>query len=142
MRFQVSQWLLGATDGHAKNYSMFIQAGGSYQLTPFYDILSAFPVPGGAGLHIRDLKLAMSLKATKGRKSEIHQIYPRHFFATAKEVNFAQEQMEQILHDFADNVPHAVEKVMAALPAGFSAPVADAISTNMMTLHARLIANL
>lgn len=41
MKFQVFQWLIGATDGHAKNFSVFIQAGGSYRLTPFYDIISA-----------------------------------------------------------------------------------------------------
>lgn len=56
MKFQVFQWLIGATDGHAKNFSVFIQAGGSYRLTPFYDIISAFPVLGGAGIHISDLK--------------------------------------------------------------------------------------
>jgi hypothetical protein len=33
--------------------------GGSYRLTPFYDIISAFPVLGGTGLHLRDLKLSM-----------------------------------------------------------------------------------
>ncbi|HAH2713301.1 TPA: hypothetical protein GF701_20410 [Escherichia coli] len=32
MKFQVFQWLIGATDGHAKNFSVFIQAGGSYRL--------------------------------------------------------------------------------------------------------------
>ncbi|HCD5573406.1 TPA: HipA domain-containing protein, partial [Escherichia coli] len=51
MKFQVFQWLIGATDGHAKNFSVFIQAGGSYRLTPFYDIISAFPVLGGTGIH-------------------------------------------------------------------------------------------
>lgn len=55
MKFQVFQWLIGATDGHAKNFSVFIQAGGSYRLTPFYDIISAFPVLGGTGIHISDL---------------------------------------------------------------------------------------
>ncbi|MFY4589903.1 HipA domain-containing protein [Escherichia coli] len=54
MKFQVFQWLIGATDGHAKNFSVFIQAGGSYRLTPFYDIISAFPVLGGTGIHISD----------------------------------------------------------------------------------------
>lgn len=142
MRFQVFQWLLGATDGHAKNYSLFIQAGGSYQLTPFYDILSAFPVLGGAGLHIRDLKLAMSLKATKGRKNDVHQIYPRHFFATAKEVNFADTQMQNILDDFARNVPRAVEEVERTLPDDFSEHVAESIFSNVMKLHARLIGSL
>jgi serine/threonine-protein kinase HipA len=45
--------------------------GGSYRLTPFYDIISAFPVLGGTGLHLRDLKLSMGLNATKGRKTRL-----------------------------------------------------------------------
>lgn len=36
----------------AKNFSVFIQAGGSYRLTPFYDIISAFPVLGGTGIRM------------------------------------------------------------------------------------------
>lgn len=52
MKFQVFHWLLGAIDGHAKNCSVFIEAGGSYRLTPFYDIISAFPVLGGRVLHM------------------------------------------------------------------------------------------
>ncbi len=79
MKFMVFQWLVGATDGHAKNFSLFLLPGGSYRLTPFYDIISAFPVLGGTGLHLRDLKLSMGLNATKGRKTEINAIYPRHF---------------------------------------------------------------
>lgn len=51
-------------------YSVFIQAGGSYRLTPFYDIISAFPVLGGTGIHISDLKLAMGLNASKGKKRQ------------------------------------------------------------------------
>ncbi|MDF6720780.1 HipA domain-containing protein, partial [Escherichia coli] len=43
MKFQVFQWLIGATDGHAKNFSVFIQAGGSYRLTPFYDTKGITP---------------------------------------------------------------------------------------------------
>ncbi|MGK9172223.1 hypothetical protein KXR87_03160 [Yokenella regensburgei] len=92
-------------------------------------------------MHLRDLTLAMSLKATKGRKSEIHQIHPRHFFATAKEVNFADTQMRNILDDFARNVPRAVEDVERTLPGDFSEQVAESIFSNMMKLHARLIAS-
>lgn len=46
-------WLIGATGGHAKNISVFLGAGGTYRLTPLYDILSAQPKAGrgqcGAG---------------------------------------------------------------------------------------------
>lgn len=85
-------------DGRSrKNFSIYLLPGGSYRLTPFYDIISAFPVLGGTGLHLRDLKLSMGLNATKGRKTEINAIYPRHFLATAKAVNFPREQMLAIL---------------------------------------------
>ncbi len=91
MKFMVFQWLIGATDGHAKT-SIFLQPGGSYRLTPFYDIISAFPLLGGKGLHLSDLRLSMSLKASKGRKTEIQTLYPRHFLATAKEVGLPRSR--------------------------------------------------
>eukprot|EP00952_Eustigmatos_sp_NYUAD-ZCMA_P002991 13029-Eustigmatos_ZCMA.PRE.1 len=41
---QVLFWMLCATDGHAKNFSLAIGAQGSYRLTPLYDVLSAYPL--------------------------------------------------------------------------------------------------
>ncbi|EQY69184.1 HTH-type transcriptional regulator hipB [Escherichia coli UMEA 3268-1] len=119
MKFQVFQWLIGATDGHAKNFSVFIQAGGSYRLTPFYDIISAFPVLGGTGIHISDLKLAMGLNASKGKKTAIDKIYPRHFLATAKVLKFPEVQMHEILSDFARMIPAALDNVKNSLPTDF-----------------------
>lgn len=115
MKFQVFQWLIGATDGHAKNFSVFIQAGGSYRLTPFYDIISAFPVLGGTGIHISDLKLAMGLNASKGKKTAIDKIYPRHFLATAKVLRFPEVQMHEILSDFARMIPAALNTVVSEI---------------------------
>jgi len=40
---QILFWLIGATDGHAKNFSIFLAPGGRYRLTPFYDVLTAQP---------------------------------------------------------------------------------------------------
>ncbi len=37
---QIIFWLIGATDGHAKNFSLFLRPGGGFKLTPFYDVLS------------------------------------------------------------------------------------------------------
>lgn len=39
-RAQVLFWLLGATDGHAKNFSIALRPGG-FRMTPLYDVLSA-----------------------------------------------------------------------------------------------------
>lgn len=138
MKFQVFQWLIGATDGHAKNFSVFIQAGGSYRLTPFYDIISAFPVLGGAGIHISNLKLAMGLNASKGKKTAIDKIYPRHFLATAKLLKFPEVQMHEILSDFARMIPAALDNVKTSLPTNFPENVVTAVETNVLRLHRRL----
>lgn len=138
MKFQVFQWLIGATDGHAKNFSVFIERGGSYRLTPFYDVISAYPVLGGTGLNIRDLKLAMGLKATKGKKMEIEKIFPRHFMATAKAVNFDQNRMVEIMDFFITQFPDAIRQVERMLPADFPPRIADVLFSQSLRMLARL----
>lgn len=115
-----------------------IQAGGSYRLTPFYDIISAFPVLGGTGIHISDLKLAMGLNASKGKKTAIDKIYPRHFLATAKVLKFPEVQMHEILSDFARMIPAALDNVKTSLPTDFPENVVTAVETNVLRLHGRL----
>jgi len=45
---QILFWMLAATDGHAKNFSIFHQRQNSYRMTPLYDVLSAWPVIGNS----------------------------------------------------------------------------------------------
>jgi serine/threonine-protein kinase HipA len=43
LSFQLTQlafWLMAASDGHAKNYSLFIGPGDAYAMTPLYDVIS------------------------------------------------------------------------------------------------------
>jgi serine/threonine-protein kinase HipA len=40
---QILFWLMGATDGHAKNSSIFLLPGGRFRLTPIYDVLTVQP---------------------------------------------------------------------------------------------------
>lgn len=138
MKAQVLFWLLAATDGHAKNFSLFIEADGAYRLTPFYDILSVYPVIGGKGLNIRDAKLAMGLKASKGKKYHIDKIFPRHFFETAKDVGFDIDEMKKILVEIANNVDEVIEKVRAQLPADFPNPIKNAIFNGILLRAKRL----
>lgn len=138
MKFQVFQWLIGATDGHAKNFSVFIERGGSYRLTPFYDIISVFTSMGGNGLNIRDLKLAMSLKASKGRKNEIDKIFPRHFLTTAKAVNFDLNRMIEIIDFFIAEMAVAMEQVTRTLPTDFPQRIVDPLFDNSLRMLARL----
>ena len=133
-------YLLPQTGSLAKHCALqqSIQAGGSYRLTPFYDIISAFPVLGGTGIHISDLKLAMGLNASKGKKTAIDKIYPQHFLATAKVLKFPQVQMHEILSDFARMIPAALDNVKNSLPTDFPENVVTAVETNVLRLHGRL----
>ena len=140
MKSQVLFWLLAATDGHAKNFSLFIDAGGGYRLTPFYDIISMYPVIGGKGLNIRDAKLAMGLKATKGKKYQIAQIFPRHFMQTAKAIGFDTQTMTAILREVADSVDDVIMRVKAQLPGDFPVHIRDSILDGLKDRAKRLTA--
>lgn len=88
-------------------------------LTTFFKILQSLelsPVLGGTGIHISDLKLAMGLNASKGKKTAIDKIYPQHFLATAKVLKFPEVQMHEILSDFARMIPAALDNVKNSLP--------------------------
>ena len=139
MKTQVLFWLLAATDGHAKNFSLFIEPEGRYRLTPFYDILSMYPAMGGRGTDRREAKLAMGLTGSSGKKYAIEQIFPRHFFQTAQAVGFARTSMESILTEFAQSMDTVVVNIRNALPAGFPAPVCDAILEGMQARARRLM---
>ena len=138
MKAQVLFWLLAATDGHAKNFSVFIEPDGRFRLTPFYDILSMYPVFGGRGLHPRDAKLAMGLKGTKGRKYGIEQIFPRHFFQTAKTIGFDQEVMASILAEVAGSVDTAIDNTGKQLPSDFPGHIRDSILGGVKARSSRL----
>ncbi|GAC20460.1 hypothetical protein GARC_3505 [Paraglaciecola arctica BSs20135] len=138
MRFQVFQWLIGATDGHGKNFSIYLDAGGAYRMTPFYDILSAYPILGGKGLNIRELSLAMELTATKGKKRKIDMIFPRHFIATAKTVGFDTHRMTDIMHEFAVSLPLAIDKLQQRMPVNIPVRSQDAIFSNALKQAQRL----
>ncbi len=135
MRFQVFQWLIGATDGHSKNFSIFIETNGVYKLTPFYDIMSAYPASNGKGINTRKLKLAMSLKSTSsGNKWHLEKVYPRHFIATAETVGFCTIRMQEILDEFVDAFPNAIDQVVNQLPNGFPVHIVDSITTNALRM--------
>lgn len=139
MKAQLLFWLLAATDGHAKNFSVFIEAGGAYRLTPFYDILSMYPAIGGKGLNIRDAKLAMGLQASKGKKYQVTQIFPRHFMQTAKAVGFSRKTMAEIINEVKGQVDTVIETAEKQLPVDFPKHIQEAIFTGLKNRARRLM---
>jgi serine/threonine-protein kinase HipA len=85
VRAQILFWMLAATDGHAKNFSLFHERGGTYRLTPLYDVLSAWPILGRGPntLDGHKVKLAMAVRG-KNAHWKINEIKARHWDAVAK----------------------------------------------------------
>ncbi|KAI1696512.1 serine/threonine-protein kinase toxin HipA [Ditylenchus destructor] len=66
---QLLFWMLCATDGHAKNFSLFLRPGGGYQLTPLYDVLSAYPVLGTGPASISPHKVKLAMPCAPGMRT-------------------------------------------------------------------------
>lgn len=129
-RTQILYWLLGAIDGHAKNYSVFIEPDSAYVMTPLYDILSAFPILGARGISAQKAKMAMALQG-KNRQYHWAQIQPRHFPATAERVGFSAARARAMMTEMASMTPEVIDRVSAQLPADFPAHIREAIFRGM-----------
>ena len=68
----IFNWLVGGTDGHAKNYSVTLAAEGLVVLSPLYDLATAAPYP--LTVPWQRMNLAMKL----GGESRMKWIRPRH----------------------------------------------------------------
>lgn len=77
---QLAFFLLAAPDGHAKNFSIFLQRGTGYEMTPLYDILSAWPYlePGPNQLSRHKAALAMAVRS-KNAHYIFREIHARHW---------------------------------------------------------------
>jgi len=117
MKAQVLFWLLGATDGHAKNFSIFLGPHGRFRMTPLYDVLSAQPSLDGGRIQRKQMKLAMSVG--RSRHYRIEEIQGRHFIQTAEAAGLpgssAVDALEEVA-EAADTTTRAMEK---DLPPGF-----------------------
>lgn len=122
-------WLMGATDGHAKNFSVFLRPGGRFRLTPLYDVISAQPSVDSKQLLWKNFRLAMSF----GSKPHyaIRQVAPRHFFQTAALAGIGRDVVPTIIEELRGEAVGAVDRVNEDLPSGFPAKIADSISNGI-----------
>jgi serine/threonine-protein kinase HipA len=115
---QLALWLLAATDGHGKNFSIHHRPGGAFSLTPMYDVLSTWPLIG-RGIHelpLQDAKLAMAV-STRDRRYAIVDIEARHWHALAHRTG-GSALWEQV-RDLVESVGAAIECIQGKLPHGF-----------------------
>jgi len=121
LAFQLTQltfWLLAATDGHAKNYSIFLRPRDAYTMTPLYDVLSIWPYIGDAPNRFRwrNAGLAMAIRS-KNAHYTLHTIQPRHWQAMA--MKNGGSAVWQAMVALVDQVDTALQDVEGRLPRDF-----------------------
>jgi serine/threonine-protein kinase HipA len=132
LRAQLLFWMLAATDGHAKNFSLRLLAEGRYRLTPLYDVMSAWPIAGSRHdqLHPKKLKLAMALRG-KNKHYRLVDIRRPHFTETAKLCGLGGD-MGHIIDEVVASTPAIIDKVGAMLPRGFPEALFASVTTGLM----------
>lgn len=138
LKAQVLYWILAAPDGHAKNFSVFLESHGRFSLTPFYDVLSAYPVMGHGSDKIAPQKLTMAMSVSgKNRHYRWAQLDAGHWRSTAAKCG-VQGEIDGILQELIVIIPKAVESVAATLPEGFPDAVAGPILEGALATAKRL----
>ena len=139
---QVLFWMLCATDGHAKNFSLFLRPGGSYELTPLYDVLSAYPVLGeGPGkLSPFKVRMAMAVRA-KNAHWKMRDIHRSHWLSLGQQygvVSADGRAVGQVIDDLVAQTAQVLQTVRAQLPKDFPQALADSILNGLKDAADRL----
>jgi serine/threonine-protein kinase HipA len=142
---QLAFWLLAATDGHAKNISIHHHAGGSYRMTPLYDVLSAWPIIGNRAhqLSIQDAQLAMAVQG-RSRHYKLLEIQSRHWHALA--VRAGVPGLWRRMTDMVESAETIMDSVLRGLPGNFPERIAATIDKGVrkqaqVFLRGEMIAN-
>ncbi|MGF6448249.1 type II toxin-antitoxin system HipA family toxin [Paraburkholderia youngii] len=135
---QILFWMLAAPDGHAKNFSIRLLAGGQYRLTPLYDVMSIWPVEGNGPNQWSWYKarLAMGLWS-RSKHDAFRDVQRRHFNAMALKCSYGADA-EPLIQRLIEQTPGVIERVSAALPERFPGKVAERIFKGLQNSAARL----
>ena len=131
LKAQVLFWLIGATDGHAKNFSVFLGPQGRFYLTPLYDILSAQPSLIARQIHQKQLKLAMFVG--DGRHCALGYIKGRHFIQSTERAGLPGGIAKEVLAEVAASVEAALDGLERELPTGFPQSIHDSVQAGIIS---------
>lgn len=105
-------YLIAATDGHAKNYSLMLNVSGDHRLAPMYDVASIAPYIERAQWNIKPPKLAMSI----GGENRIGYLTANHLHKMVKQcglerVGIVEEGCIKQLVFYADIIPEKLSDI-------------------------------
>lgn len=122
-------WLIGATDGHAKNFSIFLNPGGRFRMTPLYDVLSAQPSLDDGQVQRKNFKLAMSIG--KSHHYRVEEVMPQHFVQSAAMAGIGASLVRSTFEDIVANTMTKAEQAIDDLPPDFPEQLVASISEAM-----------
>lgn len=108
---QIFFYLIGASDGHAKNFSLRLGQRGRFKLAPLYDILSIAPVVRTGRLQRKRYRLAMSVDG----HYRVDEIVPRHFENEGRASGLPKNRSLELLSDMAERLGPAIERTCKEL---------------------------
>jgi len=117
MKAQIAFWLMAATDGHAKNFSVFLYPGGGFRLSPLYDVMSTQLLFDTGQLRRNQMRLAMSVGDS--RHYRVHDVMPRHFLQSAAKAGMPGFTVSEIIGQLRIQMPLAIDAVCDELPLNF-----------------------
>lgn len=125
IKAQLVFWLIGATDGHAKNFSLFLHPQGGFSLAPLYDILSTQWQHDRRQIKRNDMRLAMPV----GNKCRyrLDEIRPHRFEQTARRAGFPVGTLREVMAEMVEALPGAAHTVQIATEASVPDAMAEAI---------------
>ena len=136
MKSQIAFWLMAATDGHAKNFSVFLYPGGGFRLTPLYDVMSTQPLFDAGQLRRSQMRLAMSVG--DNRHYRVHDIMPRHFLQLAAKAGMPGFAVTEIIDQLRIQMPLAIDAVCDVLPLSFPEQLRKSIMGGILSRLRRL----
>ncbi|WP_199756404.1 MULTISPECIES: type II toxin-antitoxin system HipA family toxin [Corallococcus] len=131
LKTQFLFWLMCATDGHAKNFSVFIEPEGRFRLTPMYDVISVHPYLGRRQTQVSQHKVTMAMAVIgRNRHYKWKEIHVSHWLETARKCGMAAAP--KLFAELIERTPEVIEKVRAALPPNFpdriSGPILEGLA--------------
>jgi serine/threonine-protein kinase HipA len=110
-------WLLGATDGHGKNFSVSILPGGRFRMTPLYDVLTVQPTVDARQIERKYFKLAMHFG--KSNHYKVANIVGRHIVETGVQSRLSRDAINSLFEELQDTSEHIIEATFSRLPGNF-----------------------
>ncbi|CAE6808761.1 Serine/threonine-protein kinase toxin HipA [Paraburkholderia aspalathi] len=135
---QILFWMLAAPDGHAKNFSIRLLAGGQYRLTPLYDVMSIWPVEGNGPNQWSWFKARLAMGMwSRSKHDAFRDVQRRHFNTMALRCSYGANA-EPLIQRLIEQTPEVIARVSAELPERFPGKVAERIFKGLKNSAAKL----